>query len=387
MSPCWVDGLPLAIELAAARVRTLSVAEINDRLGDRFALLRSTDRTSPERHRTLRAVIDWSWNLLTPSEQAGLRRLCKFPAGFTFDAAVAVAEWGEVDDAGSALDGLVNQSLLDVLETDGGLRYHTLETVREFGEEQSSDHETEEVTRRMAAWARRLARDLAEGIYGERQIVAVHRVEAEHDNLVAILRAALDRADAVAVYHVFPVLAALWAIRGAHTEVHKWSGPVLAVDARAHGDDIPGDFAVLTYLLAGLHLMFSGRHPGDRVDTRSEFVRYCAIVPISPVRSGSMRRWCACHCRARGWPAASRPPCVRRTRMVRVAALMARTNLSENFGNVVFSERDALTALALSEESGDVWSLAMCCQHLGSLSGQRARYDEAERITHAQGGN
>ena len=216
-----IDGLPLAIELAAARVRTLSVAEINDRLGDRFALLRSTDRTSPERHRTLRAVIDWSWNLLTPPEQAALRRLCRFPAGFTLDAAVAVAEWGAVDDAASALDGLVNQSLLDVLETDGGLRYHMLETVREFGEEETGDDEAVEVTRRMAAWARRLARDLSEGIYGERQIAAVHRVEAEHDNLVAILRAALDRADAVTAYHVFPVLATLWAIRGAHSEVHN----------------------------------------------------------------------------------------------------------------------------------------------------------------------
>ena len=81
-----------------------------------------------------------------------------------------------------------------------------LETVREFGEEETGDDEAVEVTRRMAAWARRLARDLSEGIYGERQIAAVHRVEAEHDTLVAILRAALERADAVTAYHVFPAI-------------------------------------------------------------------------------------------------------------------------------------------------------------------------------------
>ncbi len=74
-----LDGLPLAIELAAARVRTMSVEEINARLVDRFALLRSGDRTSPERHRTLHAVIEWSWNLLTVPERAALRRLCDSP--------------------------------------------------------------------------------------------------------------------------------------------------------------------------------------------------------------------------------------------------------------------------------------------------------------------
>ena len=373
-----IDGLPLAIELAAARVRTLSVAEINDRLGDRFTLLRSTDRTSPERHRTLRAVIDWSWNLLTPPEQAALRRLCRFPAGFTLDAAVAVAEWGAVDDAASALDGLVNQSLLDVLETDGGLRYHMLETVREFGEEETGDDEAVEVTRRMAAWARRLARDLSEGIYGERQIAAVHRVEAEHDNLVAILRAALERADAVTAYHVFPVLATLWAIRGAHTEVHKWSGPVLQIDARAHADEIPGDFAVLTYLLAGLHLMIAG-------DLRAIALirtRIRALLRDRTDISGAVRINAALVCLpfsgkglARSLATAVRSP----DPLVRAAALMARANFSENFGDVAFSERDGLAALALSEELGDVWSLAMTCQHLGSLCGQGARFDEAER--------
>jgi predicted ATPase len=136
-----LDGLPLAIELAAARVRTMSVEEIEARLEHRFALLRSGDRSSPERHRTLHAVIAWSWNLLDAPQQVTLRRKCRFPAGFTLAAAEVVAAGPEVDDVAAAVDGLVGQSLLTVLEDEGGgigMRYRMLETVREFGEEQRS---------------------------------------------------------------------------------------------------------------------------------------------------------------------------------------------------------------------------------------------------------
>ncbi|MEY9851314.1 putative ATPase/DNA-binding SARP family transcriptional activator [Leifsonia sp. EB41] len=130
-----LDGLPLAIELAAARTRSLSVDEIERRLGNRFALLTGGERTAPERHRTPFAVIDWSWNLLAASEQALMRRLSAFPDGFSAEAAEAVAGTGAasvLDD----LDALVAQSLVTVSEDEdtGILRYRMLETVREFGD-------------------------------------------------------------------------------------------------------------------------------------------------------------------------------------------------------------------------------------------------------------
>ncbi|WP_444980034.1 BTAD domain-containing putative transcriptional regulator [Nocardia amamiensis] len=129
-----LDGLPLAIELAAARVRVMSVEEINDRLADRFALLRHGDRSSPERHRTLHAVIDWSWNLLDTEQQVALRRLCRFPAGFTLSAAVAVAGGTDLDDVAAAVDGLVNQSLLTVLDDEVlGIRYRMLPSSESCG--------------------------------------------------------------------------------------------------------------------------------------------------------------------------------------------------------------------------------------------------------------
>ena len=124
-----LDGLPLAIELAAARVRAMSVEDIDRRLDDRFALLRGGDRTAPDRHQTLLAVIDWSWNLLHDTERRALRWLSTFHDGFSLDGADAVLGHDALDDVRS----LVDQSLLTVLDSGRTVRYRMLETVREFG--------------------------------------------------------------------------------------------------------------------------------------------------------------------------------------------------------------------------------------------------------------
>ena len=146
-----LDGLPLAIELAAAKVRAMAVEEIDRRLENRFALLRGGDRSAPDRHRTLLAVIDWSWNLLGEAERRALRRLALFNDGFTLEAAEAMLGDGALD----AVQGLVDQSLLSVRETDGGLRYRMLETVREFGQlqlvEAGEDDDARAARRRWAA--------------------------------------------------------------------------------------------------------------------------------------------------------------------------------------------------------------------------------------------
>ncbi|WP_051162403.1 AfsR/SARP family transcriptional regulator [Nocardia brevicatena] len=216
-----LDGLPLAIELAAARVRTMSVADIESRLGRRFALLRGGDRSSPERHRTLHAVIEWSWNLLDEPQRIALRRLCRFPDGFTLSAAVMVAGGAEVVDAAAAIDGLVSQSLLTVSdEGDGiGVRYRMLETVREFGEERLvAVGEEGLVAHRMCRWARELARDAVRRYLTAAQVSVVPATLSELDNLLAVMRQAFDRRDADTVYTVFPVIGALWVMRGSPGE-------------------------------------------------------------------------------------------------------------------------------------------------------------------------
>ena len=124
-----LDGLPLAIELAAAKVRVMSVEDIDRRLDDRFALLRGGDRSAPDRHQTLVAVIDWSWNLLTEDERRALRWLSVFHDGFAMAGAGSLLGHDALDEVQS----LVDQSLLTVIDAGGTVRYRMLETVREFG--------------------------------------------------------------------------------------------------------------------------------------------------------------------------------------------------------------------------------------------------------------
>ncbi|KUO16740.1 BTAD domain-containing putative transcriptional regulator [Streptomyces dysideae] len=165
-----LDGLPLGIELAAAKVRVMSTPDIARRLQNRFALLRGGDRSAPDRHQTLLAVIDWSWNLLTDAEQRALRWVSVFHDGFTLDAAERVLG----PDALDAVQSLVSQSLLTVLESGAGVRYRMLETVREFGRMQLVDVGEDEAA--LAAhrdWAVEYAVRHVPGLFGPGQFEAV----------------------------------------------------------------------------------------------------------------------------------------------------------------------------------------------------------------------
>ncbi|MER5792207.1 BTAD domain-containing putative transcriptional regulator [Streptomyces sp. NPDC001980] len=215
-----LDGLPLAVELAAARVRVLSVADIAHRLRDRFALLRGGARDAPERHRTLRAVVEWSWNLLEPEGRAALRALSVFPGGFAADAAEYVLGETEGDgrDAMELLEALAGQSLVKVGESDAGVRFHMLETLREFGGARRAEAgEDEAVTVRFLAWARDFGRAHHAGMYGTDAPASFDRVRAEQDNLVLALRHALARADGPATAAVTAVLASLWSVGNSYT--------------------------------------------------------------------------------------------------------------------------------------------------------------------------
>ncbi|MEU0965844.1 BTAD domain-containing putative transcriptional regulator [Streptomyces sp. NPDC005917] len=204
-----LDGLPLAVELAAARVRVLSVADIARRLQDRFTLLRGGARDAPERHRTLRAVVEWSWNLLEADGQAALRALSVFPGGFTEEAAECLL--GESGDALTLLEQLAGQSLLKVGDSPSGVRFHMLETLREFGAARRAEAgEEEAVTGRFLVWARDFGRAHHDALFRSDPVPAWFRIRAEQDNLVLALRYALARADGPTTAAVTAVLASLW---------------------------------------------------------------------------------------------------------------------------------------------------------------------------------
>ncbi|MEU7579857.1 BTAD domain-containing putative transcriptional regulator [Streptomyces sp. NPDC041068] len=202
-----LDGLPLAVELAAARVRALSVPEIARRLGDRFALLRGGARDAPERHRTLHAVVEWSWNLLADDARAALRTLSVFPGGFSGEAAEQVL----CGDALFLLEQLAGQSLLTVADTSVGVRFWMLETVREFSAARRAEAGEEEAAiGRFLTWARDFGVARHDVLLGPEPLAASERIKAEQDNLVAALRHALARADGPTTAAVTAVLAALW---------------------------------------------------------------------------------------------------------------------------------------------------------------------------------
>jgi predicted ATPase/DNA-binding SARP family transcriptional activator len=208
-----LDGLPLAVELAAARVRVMSVAEIDRRLEDRFSLLRGGARDAPERHQTLHAVVDWSWNLLEPAGQAAMRALSVFPGGFTADAARQVLGEGDASDVSQVLEHLVDQSLLQVADTPTGTRFRMLETVREFSTAQREEAgETGQVVGGFVAWARHFGMAHHESPFGADPFSSLQLIRAEQDNLVQALRHGLARADGDTVAATSAVLGGLWII-------------------------------------------------------------------------------------------------------------------------------------------------------------------------------
>src|SRR5262249_20058081 len=159
------------------------------RLDDRFAVLRGGARDAPQRHRTLHAVIDWSWNLLDPAGQAAMRALSVFPGGVTADAASHLLGANVLP----VPEQLADQSLLKVADTSSGARYRMLETVREFAAAHREEAgETGRVTGRFLAWARDFGAARHDWALTGDDLPAVELVRAEQDNLVLALRHGLD---------------------------------------------------------------------------------------------------------------------------------------------------------------------------------------------------
>jgi predicted ATPase len=230
-----LDGIPLAIELAAARVRAFSVEQIAARLDDRFRLLSAGPRTAMPRQQTLQATVDWSYALLSERERAVLRRLSVFAGGWTFEAAEAVGT-GDGVHTYAVLDilaQLVDKSLVVADEQHGLVRYRLLETIRQFAFARL--HEAGEA---IAAHNRHLSyfvglAELAEPrMRGPDALEVMDRLETEHDNLRVALAWSLEL-DGIASLRLSGSLAWFWWIRSYHTEARHWLGRALSASAES----------------------------------------------------------------------------------------------------------------------------------------------------------
>jgi predicted ATPase/DNA-binding SARP family transcriptional activator len=223
---CWqLEGIPLAIELAAARVKVISLNQIARRLQDRFRLLTGGPRTALPRHQTLQATMDWSYGLLSELERCLLRRLSVFSGGWKLEAAEEVASFGDLEkkDVLDLLAQLVDKSLALVEEQRGRVRYGMLETVRQYGVRMlREEEEGEEARRRHAAFYIQLAEQADKGLRDIRQNESLDLLDAEHDNLRAALRWATDSGAADMAFRLVGALGWFWFMRGHWKESWQW---------------------------------------------------------------------------------------------------------------------------------------------------------------------
>jgi len=251
-----LDGIPLALELAAARVRALSVEQIAERLDDRFRLLTGGSRAALPRQQTLRALIDWSYQLLSDDERLLFRRLAVFVGGWTLDAAEAVC--GEERSGFDVLDlmtHLVDKSLVNVEHSAGESRYRRLETIRQYAREKL--FETDKVASLRdahLAYFAGLGERAERGLQGRAQKQWLARLEAEHDNLRGALEWSLKSQPEVGL-RIATALREFWDTHGHLTEARKWLG--IFMDATK---ELPPRLLRVRALFAGA--LFSSRQ-GD----------------------------------------------------------------------------------------------------------------------------
>ncbi|MBG0830453.1 winged helix-turn-helix domain-containing protein [Planomonospora sp. ID67723] len=239
-----LDGLPLAIELAAARLRSLTVAEVAARLDDRFALLSRGSRTAQPRHRTLRAVVEWSWELLDERERTLARRLTVFTGGATLQAAERVCAVGDTD---GVLASLVDKSLVEM----AGGRYRMLETIRAFCAERLAEAgEAERLRRAHLDHYLDLAETADPHLRRAGQLEWLARLDAERDNLHAALRRAARGGDTGEALRLLAALTPYWWLRGLRSEGAAQARELLGVIGHEPPAGLTDEYALCVMTVA-----------------------------------------------------------------------------------------------------------------------------------------
>lgn len=340
-----LDGIALAIELAAARVRSMSVEEVNRRLDRRFDLLTGGSRTVPPRQQTLRAAIDWSYDLLSDAEKTLLCRLAVFAGGWTLEWAERVCA-GDGIEARAILDllaSLVDKSLVIVEERNAAARYRFLESVHEYAAERLRELGQDALAhRRHFAHFLALAEEAEPQFTGKDQQAWLDRIEIEHDNLRAALSRSSDPgADAEAGLRLASAFARFWLVRGYLAESRSWFSRLLSAAP-------PAETATRAKALnwAGVFAWKQGDYPA----ARESYGQSLAIRRALGDRRG-------------------------------VGAVL------NNQGLLAYEQGDYLAARALHEESlaidrelGDRWGIAVSLLHLGSLASAQGDYPSARAL-------
>ena len=382
-----LDGMPLAIELAAVWLRTLTPAQLAERLDDRFALLTGGSRTALPRHRTLRAVVDWSWDLLAPAERVLARRLAVFPAAATLAMAEQVCADDLLPSAAvlAALSGLVDKSIVAVGQSpDGGAgdrglspRYRMLETVRAYGLERLTEAEEQDQIRD-AFMARYL--DLAETadpqLRTAGQVRWLRELAAEQDNLLAALRLAITRRDADTALRFVRALGWYWMLRG-QPEPEALARDVLGLQPRERSPriaearivcaltsagpswEMDAAYPALAAAVADYRELAYGEPPSNPVAAMGEPM--LALYDRDPERALAVFD---------SYLSAPDP-------WVRAGVPLLRGSFGRMLGRIESAESDFHEALAAFRALGEAWGAASVLVQLAELAQLRADYDAA----------
>lgn len=378
-----LDGIPLALEMAATRVRALGVRELAARLDDRFRLLAAGARGAPARQRTLRAVIDWSWELLDEPERAVLRRLAAHADGCALTAAEELCAGDGIDrsEVIDLLARLVDCSLVVMTDTADGPRYRLLESVAAYSAERLKESgEAEETRARHRAYYTELAEHAAPLLRGHDQRRWLRRLDAEHANLRGALESAVHVGDAVRALRLVNALAWYWHLRGRTDEARRSLTLALSVDPAAPAPLM----AAAGALLGGIRLQLGGGDPA--AEYRAALDPYDALD--DPGGRARMEWFLASKLYGVADPVAAEELVDRALETFRslgdrwgtAAALGSRTFHAKTRGDFAALRRDGERSLELFRELGDQWGQLQAMVPLAKLAEAVGDYERAGRL-------
>ncbi|WP_328952936.1 BTAD domain-containing putative transcriptional regulator [Kitasatospora purpeofusca] len=381
-----LDGIPLALELAATRVRAMGVRELAARIGDRFRILGSGQRGLPARQQTLRAVIDWSWDLLTPPERTVLRRLAVPVGGCSLSAAevVCAAAGIDRDDVLDLVGRLVDRSLVEAVHTGDGPRYDLLESVAAYARDRLHESgEFPDTAARHAGYFRELAAQAGAGLRGPGQRLQLVRLDVESANIRVALDHLVRVGDQDGAARTAAALCPWWLLRGRLHEARRALAAVLeAVDGPAATVTVtaPASAAASAELriLHDAFAMLTGHRPSERdrpgTDIDDPVRRGRALWLFAyglhhagdPVAAGVVGARALDHCVAAAdrWGTAA------------ARALLARTALAT--GDLAAARRNGRAAAEEFHELGDAWGELQAVPPLAALAEIGGDYAGAE---------
>ncbi len=379
-----LDGIPLAIELAAARVKVLSVEQIAKRLDDRFRLLTGGTRAGLPHHQTLRTTVDWSYELLSEEERLLFRRLSVFAGGFSLEPVEAVCS-GEgigADDVLDLLARLVDKSLVVAESASGDIRYRMLETIRQYSRERLQESgEGDAVLRRHLEWHVGLAERVEPQLHGPDQVPWLDRLELNYDDFRAALEWARAQRDVEAGARLAGALHRFWELRGYFSEGREWLEWILS---NGHGASVPGR-AKAAYgagVLASLQGDYGRadalsreslrlyRELGDALGTALSLNTLAFIIRNQGDyrQARTLLEESLALSRRSGYKWAQ-------AEALNIMGVAARRRGDHEQATAMFEESQALW-----RELGDKWGLAFSLGHLGVVARQQGDYDRARGL-------